>query len=201
MRLLAKIKIIGIDFLGNQTLNEFITFSNLDYDSITISTYKFQLDYSNAKIKIPTGENEKFGLDGGSPQRSENLAKKCHDEIFSALNGAEIIICISDFVGDDGEGIPSVVADIAKEIGALTIFFAIIPKFVVPGRQKRIEEFLKKLIEKSDYVIQIDFWYFTKFVSEKCTLMNFFRMCERLTAIDADYFLKNYLKWTDNNLQ
>ena len=78
------------------------------------------------------------------------------------------------------------------------IFYAIIPncKFVRPFRQKYIQEFLKKLTEKADYVIQIDFWYFEKFISKKCRLDIFMEMCDRLTAIDADYFLKNYLKWT-----
>lgn len=196
---MSKIKIVGIDFFANQTLNKFIKFSDLDYDSITISMFKFELDLSNAKIKIHTGKNKKFGLDGGSPQLSENLARECHDEIFSALKGAEIIICISDFFGDDGEGIPAVVAEISKEVGALSIFFAIIPnyKLVVSSRQKRIEEFLKKLLEKTDYVIQIDFWYFTKFVSKGLRFDIFMEMCERLTAIDADYFLKNYLKWSE----
>jgi len=199
VKILAKIKIIGIDFSGVRTLNEFIKFSNFDFDSITISMFKFELELSNAKIKIHTGKNKKFGLDGGSPQLSENLARECHNEIFSALDGAEIIICISDFFGDDGEGISSVVADVAKEIGALSIFFAIIPnsKLIIPGRKKRVEEFLKKLIEKADYVIQIDFWYFAKFISKKLRFDIFMEMCERLTAIDVDYFLKNYLKWNE----
>ena len=196
---MSRIRVIGIDFSGNRMLNEFIKFSNLDYDSITISTFKFELDFSKAKIKVHTGKNEKFGLDGGSPQLSENLARKCHDEIFSALNGAEIVICISDFFDDDGEGIPSVIAEVSKEVGAISIFFAIIPNYnlVVPGRKKRIEKFLKKLIEKADYVIQIDFWYFTKFVSKGLRFDIFMEMCERLLAIEVDYFLKNYLKWSE----
>lgn len=196
---MSKIKIIGVDFSGNRTLNEFIKFSNFDFDSITISMFKFELELSNAKIKIHTGKDKKFGLDGGSPQLSENLAREYREEIFSALDGAEIIICISDFFGDDGEGVPSVIADIAKEIGVLSIFFAIIPnqKLVVPGRKKRVEEFLKKLIEKADYVIQIDFWYFAKFIYPELRFDIFLEMCERLTAIDVDYFLKNYLKWNE----
>ncbi len=196
---MSKIKIIGIDFSGNRTVNEFIKFSNFDFDSITISKFKHELNLSNTKIKIHTGENKKFGLDGGSPELSENLAKEFHDKIFSALNGAEIIICISDFFGDDGEGISSAVADISKEVRALSIFYAIIPnkKLIVPCRQKHVEKFLQKLTEKADYVIQIDFWYFTKFLNNGIRLDIFTEMCERLTAIDVDYFLKNYLKWSE----
>ena len=191
---MSKIKIVGIDFAGVKIVNEFIKISNLDYDSIIIATHELNFDFSNAKIKIHTGKNEKFGLDGGSPQLSENLARKCHDEIFSALNGAEIVICISDFFDDDGEGIPSVIAEVAKEVGAVSIFYAIIPnfKFVRPFRQKYIQEFLQKLTEKSDYVIQIDFLYFEKFVDKKLSYDIFIKMCERLTAIDIDYFLKNF---------
>ena len=177
---MSKIKIVGIDFAGVKIVNEFIKISNLDYDSIIIATHELNFDFSNAKIKIHTGKNEKFGLDGGSPQLSENLARKCHDEIFSALNGAEIVICISDFFDDDGEGIPSVIAEIPNF------------KFVRPFRQKYIQEFLQKLTEKSDYVIQIDFLYFEKFVDKKLSYDIFIKMCERLTAIDIDYFLKNF---------
>ena len=76
-------------------------------------------------------------------------------------------------------------------------FFVIITMLaIVPLRKKCFEESLKKFIEKSDYVIQIDFWYFEKFISKKCRLDIFMEMCDRLTAIDADYFLKNYLKWS-----
>ena len=196
---MSKIKIIGMDFSGLRMINEFIRYSNLDFDSIAINTSKSDLDFSNAKIKIRVGKNELFGLDGGSPQRSERMVRECHDENFSTLNGAEIIICVSDFVSDDGEGMPPVIADIAKEIGAVAIFFAIIPpaEGVVPFRRKNIEEYLKKLTEKTEYVIQIDFWYFTKFISSKIRVVTFLEMCERLTIIDIDYFLKNYLKWTE----
>ncbi len=192
---MSKIKIISIDFSGVLTANEFIKFSNLDFDSITISMFKFQLDSSNSKIKIYTGENSKLGLDGGSPQYSEYLARQYHDEIFSSLNVADIVICISDFSEDEGEGIVPVVAEIAKEVGAVSFFFAIIPnqKHIVKFRQKRIEEFLRKLIEKADYVIQIYFWYtFLKFVNKKIRFDIFMEMCERLLAIDLDYFLKNF---------
>ena len=191
---MSKIKIVGIDFAGVKTVNEFMKISNLDYNSIIIATHELYFDFSNAKIKIHTGKNEKFGLDGGSPQLSENLARKCHDEIFSALNGAEIVICISDFFNDDGEGIPSVIAEVAKEVGAVSIFYAIIPnfKFVRLFRQKYIQEFLKKLTEKADYVIQIDFLYFEKFFDKKLSYDIFIKMCERLTAIDISYFLKNF---------
>ena len=191
---MSKIKIVGIDFAGVKTVNEFMKISNLDYNSIIIATHELYFDFSNAKIKIHTGKNEKFGLDGGSPQLSENLARKCHDEIFSALNGAEIVICISDFFNDDGEGIPSVIAEVAKEVGAVSIFYAIIPnfKFVRLFRQKYIQEFLQKLTEKADYVIQIDFLYFEKFFDKKLSYDIFIKMCERLTAIDISYFLKNF---------
>ena len=78
---------------------------------------------------------------------------------------------------------------------AWQIFFVIITMLsIVPLRKKCFEESLKKFIEKSDYVIQIDFWYFEKFISEKCRLDIFMEMCERLTAIDVDYFLKNFAK-------
>ena len=196
---MSKIKIVGVDFSGIKIVNEFIKISNLDYNSIIIATHELYFDFSKAKIKIHTGKNEKFGLDGGSPQRSEKLARKCHDEIFSALNGAEVLICISDFFDDDGEGIPSVIAEVAKEVGAVSIFYAIIPnfKFVRPFRQKYIQEFLKKLTEKADYVIRIDSWYFTRFLNKNLRFDIFMEMCERLTAIDIDYFLKNYLKWRE----
>ena len=95
-------------------LEKLLKMTSLEVDSVLIETTDLNFNHSSAKIKIDVGISERLGLDGGSPQRSARLAEKCNDEIFTALNGAEFILGITDLGCDDGEGIPPVVTDVAK---------------------------------------------------------------------------------------
>ena len=161
-------------------------------ETMAIATHYLNYDHSSAKIKIDIGRGERFGLDGGSPQRSEKLAMKWHDEILAALDGSEIVLGITDLGDDDGEGIPPVIAEIAKEIGALSIFLTFIPFGMAPHRKRKAQEFLRKIIDKSDNVMQIEMEHFFKIIPHKTPLMTAFNIIERSIAEDLIYILNCY---------
>ena len=82
---MSNIKVVGISYEGISILEEFININSFNVETIAIATHNLDYDHSSAKIKIDIGREEKFGLDGGSPQRSEKLARRWHDEILAAL--------------------------------------------------------------------------------------------------------------------
>ena len=191
---LSKIRMVGTSFLGIKILEKFINMDSFNTETIAIATHHLDYSHSSAKIKIDIGRGERFGLDGGSPQRSEKLAMRCHDEILEALDGSEIVLGITDLGDDDGEGIPPVIAEISKEIGALSIFLTFIPFGMVPHRQRKAQDFLEKIIDKSDNVIKIEMEYFFKIIPPKTPLMTAFNMIEHFIAEDLIYILKCYNK-------
>ena len=113
------------------------------------------IDFSG--IKIHTGKNEKFGLDGGSPQRSENFAIKHYEELSNLLCDSEFVIAVAFLSSDDGSGVSPVIANIAKNIGARSIAIACMPfNFEGERRNKKAVDSMIKLNSATDYVFKID---------------------------------------------
>ena len=177
---MSKIKVVAVDFRGILILEEFLKMTSPDVDSVVISMHHSEFEHSSAKIKIETGKDELFRLDGGSPQRSARLAEKWRDEIFTALDGAEIVLGIADLGDDDGEGIPPVIADIAKKTGALTIFIAIMPvqNWMVPFRR---------------IVMRIDDEYFFKTMLPKTPTSKVLKIIDRAVVQDVKNILDCYV--------
>lgn len=122
---------------------------------IAFSTNKFALQLSKAAKKISLG-TMRYGLDGGSPSRSEQAAIESRDEILSALRGANVVIIVAGLGGDDGTGAAPVVASCAREIGALTVAVVTLPyRFEGPKRTAKADAGLKNLSAHVDTVIKI----------------------------------------------
>lgn len=192
---MSKIKIVAVDFCSMLILEELLKIISHDVDSILINISKTNFGHSSAKIKIDIGREERFGLDGGSPQRSMLLAEKWHEEIFSALDGAELVLGINDLSTDDGEGIPPVVANIAKKVSAPAIFITLVPfkNWLVPFRRKYAQEFLAKLEARADFVVQIDELYLAKSLPPKASMSEFFTVLRNSVAQDVKNILNCYV--------
>ncbi len=190
---MSKIKIVAIGYRGMLILEELLKIISIDADSILIETLDLNFEHSSAKIKIDVGKSERLGLDGGSAQRSARLAEKCSHEIFSALDGAEFVLSIIDLGCDDGEGIPPVIADIAKKIGAQTIFAAYMPFNMMPFRERNAHECLAKLETGADAVMQIDALYLAKRVPSKTLFYDGYMMVMTFAAQDVKNILDCYV--------
>ncbi len=154
----AKIKVVGVGGGGGNAISRMrdsLAIKGLDY--IAINTDAQDLDYCNAKSRIYIGKNLTRGLGTGmNPELGRQAAEENRSEIAEALKGADLVFITAGLGGGTGSGASTVVAEVAKESGALTI--AIVTKpFAFEGvqRSKIAAEALLKIKEKVDTLIVI----------------------------------------------
>lgn len=154
---LAKIKVIGVGGGGGNA----ITRMNSDFpravDLIAINTDVQDLNYCDAKKKIHIGEDVTKGLGAGmNPDLGRQAAEENRSEIANAIKGADMVFITAGFGGGTGTGASPVVAEIARDLGILTI--AVITKpFSFEGSQRNqiAQEGIIKLKDRVDTLIVI----------------------------------------------
>jgi cell division protein FtsZ len=154
----AKIKVVGVGGGGGNIISRMaddIGIRGLEF--IAINTDAQDLDYANAKKKIYIGKNLTKGLGTGmNPELGKQAAEENRSEIVESLKGADLVFLAAGLGGGTGSGASPVVAEAARESGALTI--AVVTKpFAFEGSQRaRIaQEAILKLKEKVDTLIVI----------------------------------------------
>ena len=154
----AKIKVVGVGGGGGNAVSRMyddIGIRGIEF--IAINTDAQDLDYCRAKRKIYIGKNLTRGLGTGmNPDIGRQAAEENRSEISEALKGADLVFITIGLGGGTGSGAGPIVAEAAKENGALTI--AVVTKpFTFEGSQRsRIaQEALTKLKEKVDTIIVI----------------------------------------------
>ncbi|MEK7590556.1 MAG: cell division protein FtsZ [Patescibacteria group bacterium] len=154
----AKIKVIGVGGGGGNAVSRMrdsISVKGIEF--IAINTDAQDLDYCNAKTKIYIGKNLTRGLGTGmNPDIGRQAAEENRSDIVESLKGADLVFITAGLGGGTGSGASVVVAEAAKEIGALTV--AVVTKpFLFEGAQRsRIAtEALVKLKDKVDTLIVI----------------------------------------------
>jgi cell division protein FtsZ len=132
----AKIKVVGVGGGGGNAVNMMIA-SNLEgVDFIAANTDAQALAASQSPMKIQLGEEITKGLGAGSdPDVGKRAAHESKDIIREQLNGADMVFITAGLGGGTGTGAAPVVAQIAKELGALTV--AVVTKpFLFEGRKR-----------------------------------------------------------------
>lgn len=187
---MSKIKIVGIGLDGISVIDKFLEINSFDVDTIAIDISDFDLNRSNAKMKINIAKGEMLRLDGGSPQRSENFAIKHYEEIFSSLFDSEFVITVAFLSSDDGGGVSPVVANIARNIGARSIAIACMP-FIFEGerRNEKAVESLIKLNSAADYVFNIDQNFIIYICKPKTSLTKVFDIIYQFVAEEVNKIL------------
>jgi cell division protein FtsZ len=154
----ARIKVVGVGGGGGHAISrmrERIGVKGIDF--IAINTDAQDLEFCNARHKICIGKNLTRGLGAGmNPEIGRQAAEENRSEIVEALRNSDLVFISAGFGGGTGSAASAVVAEAAKEVGALTI--AIVTKpFTFEGiqRSKIAEEGLLKLKEKVDAMIVI----------------------------------------------
>jgi len=153
----AKIKVIGVGGGGGNMVNHMIN-ENIDgIDMIVANTDVQALEHSLADIKIQLGEKKTKGLGAGmQPEVGKESALESYEEIKSSLENADIVFVASGFGGGTGTGAAPVIAQAAKEIGALTVSVVTKPfKFEGKRRLKLAELGLAELRKESDSIVVI----------------------------------------------
>jgi cell division protein FtsZ len=153
----AQIKVIGVGGGGNNAVNRMVDAGLRGVEFIALNTDKQALLASKATIKIQIGDKLTKGLGaGGNPEIGERAANESLDDIAQAIKGADMVFITAGMGGGTGTGGAPIVANIAKEMGVLTV--AVITKpFTFEGlkRMKNAERGIINLKEAVDTLLVI----------------------------------------------
>jgi len=153
----AKIKAIGIGGGGGNMINHMINEGVTGIDLIVANTDAQALDSSLAPIKLQLGMNATRGLGAGMvPDKGREAALESFDDIKETLAGADIVFISAGLGGGTGTGAAPIVAQAAKEVGALTVSVVTSPfKFEGRKRAKLSKQGLEELRRESDSIVII----------------------------------------------
>lgn len=153
----AKIKVIGVGGGGNNAVNRMVEAQLKGVEFIAVNTDKQALYTSKAEHKIQVGEKLTRGLGAGAnPEVGKKSAEESKEEIIKVLEGADMVFVTAGMGGGTGTGAAPVVAQLAKEMGILTVGVVTKP-FAFEGkvRMKNAEQGIKDLKTKVDTLITI----------------------------------------------
>lgn len=153
----ATLKVIGVGGAGGNAVNRMISSSLTGVDFIVANTDAQVLAESSALNKIQIGRNLTKGLGaGGDPEVGRRAAQEDADALAEILEGADMVFVTGGMGGGTGTGAAPVIAEIAREQGALTVAVVTRP-FTFEGRRRRqqAEQGLEELREKVDTLITI----------------------------------------------
>ncbi|MDD3324903.1 MAG: cell division protein FtsZ [Sulfurospirillaceae bacterium] len=153
----AKIKVIGVGGGGGNMVNHMIREGIEGIDLIVANTDAQALEHSLAKTKIQLGEKKTKGLGAGmKPDIGRESALESYEEIKSALENSDIVFIASGFGGGTGTGAAPIIAQAAKEVGALTVSVVTKPfKFEGNRRSDLADKGLNELKKESDSIVVI----------------------------------------------
>ena len=154
---LASIKVIGIGGGGGNAVNRMVSAKVDGVEFISINTDAQALYHSHAAHRINIGKALTKGLGAGStPEIGKKAAEESSEELKAALDGADMVFITCGLGGGTGTGASPVVADIAKELGILTVAVVTRPfSFEGANRTESAMEGLELLKSKVDTIITI----------------------------------------------
>ncbi len=133
----ARIKVVGVGGAGGSAVNRMIDAGVSNVDFVAINTDAQALHHSKAGTKINIGKDTTRGLGSGAePTVGEKAALESKDEIKQAIAGADMVFVTIGAGGGTGSGAGHIVAQIAKDAGALVVGFATKP-FAFEGEKRR----------------------------------------------------------------
>ena len=153
----VQIKVIGVGGGGGNAVNRMITQGVLGAEFIAVNTDKQVLVHSKATHKIQIGEKSTHGQGaGGRPEVGAKSAEESRDAIADALKGTDMVFITTGMGGGTGTGAAPVIAQVAKDMGCLTIGVVTKP-FKFEGRRRMVQaqEGIAKLAEHVDSLIVI----------------------------------------------
>jgi cell division protein FtsZ len=176
----ARIKVVGVGGSGVNAISRMIECKLKGVEFVAINTDAQALHHSKATEKIHIGKNLTKGLGAGmNPEIGRQAAEENRDEIHEVLKGADMVFVTCGLGGGTGTGASPVVAEAAKEAGALTI--AVVTKpFSFEGAQRKAiaMEGIENLKDRVDALIIVPNDRLLQIIDRKTTLMNAFRVVD-----------------------
>jgi cell division protein FtsZ len=179
---LAKIKVIGVGGGGSNAVNRMVESGMKNVEFINVNTDAQALHQSKAEIKLQIGEKLTRGLGAGAnPEIGKKAAEESRDMITNALQGADMVFVTAGMGGGTGTGAASVIAEIARECGALTVGVVTRP-FTFEGRKRAMqaEQGIAALKEKVDTLIIIPNDRLLEIVDKKTPMLEAFREADNV---------------------
>jgi len=180
----ARIIAVGVGGGGGNMINHMINEGVSGIEMMLVNTDAQVLSESNSVSKIQIGAKLTKGLGAGmKPNIGKESALENYDEIRSALDGADIVFISAGLGGGTGTGAAPVVAQIAKEVGALTISIVTKPfKFEGKKRFKLAETGLEELKKESDSIVVIPNDKLLSIIDRKLGLKDSFKIVDSVLA-------------------
>lgn len=176
----AAIKVIGVGGGGNNAVNRMIAAGLNGVEFISVNTDAQALMHSQAPVRIQIGEKLTKGLGAGAnPEIGEKAAQESREEIIKALRGADMVFVTAGMGGGTGTGAAPIVAECAKEVGALTVGVVTKPfSFEGRRRQGQAELGTSKLKEKVDTLITIPNDRLLQVADKRTSMIDAFRIAD-----------------------
>jgi cell division protein FtsZ len=176
----AKIKVIGIGGGGGNAVNRMIESGIQGVEFIAVNTDLQALSSSRATIKLPIGGQATKGLgSGGRPEIGKQAAMEDTERLIESLQGADMVFLTAGLGGGTGTGATPILANLASEMGVLTIAIVTLPfEFEGKVRAKQAEEGLKELKNVVDTVISIPNERLLQTVNLDTSIQDAFKMAD-----------------------
>jgi len=180
----AKIKAIGVGGGGGNMINHMIQEGIHTIDLIVANTDSQALDSSIAPFKMQLGMGATRGLGAGMvPEKGREAAIESYDDIKAMLEGSDIVFISAGLGGGTGTGAAPIIAQAAKEVGALTVAIVTSPfKFEGRKRTKLAREGLEELKRESDSIIVVPNEKLLSIVEKSLGIKESFRMVDDILA-------------------
>jgi cell division protein FtsZ len=178
----AKIKVVGVGGSGNNAINTMIHFGLEGVDYLSVNTDVQALNANSAAHRIHIGANVTHGLGAGAdPERGRKAALEDANLLKEHLQGADMVFVTAGMGGGTGTGAAPVIAQIARECGALTVGVVTKP-FGFEGRQRmrRADAGLASLTEHVDTLITIPNEKLVSLADEDLTFVDAFRRADEV---------------------
>jgi cell division protein FtsZ len=176
----ALIKVIGVGGGGSNAVNRMIRAEMMGVEFIGVNTDAQALLQSDAPHKIRIGDKMTRGLGAGAdPQVGQRAAEEDSEKIYEALKDADMIFITAGMGGGTGSGAAPVIAEIAKDLGALTVGVVTKP-FSFEGMRRKLvaEQYTELLKEKVDTLITIPNDRLREVVDKKTSIVDAFRVVD-----------------------
>jgi len=178
----AKIKVIGVGGAGGNAINNMIAGKLQGVKFICANTDAQALEVSKAEIKLQLGEKLTEGLGAGAnPSIGRDAALENRDAIRKSLENSHMVFITAGFGGGTGTGAAPVIAEICKEIGALTVAVVTKPfSFEGKKRTRQAEEGIETLKQVADTVITIPNDRLRALASKNAKMIEMFKKADEI---------------------
>jgi cell division protein FtsZ len=180
MESFARIKVVGVGGGGSNAVNRMIEEGMAGIEFLAINTDAQALLLSNAPTRVRIGDKLTRGLGaGGNPEQGQKAAEESAEDLYTVLRGTDMAFIAAGMGGGTGTGAAPIIAQIAKEVGALTIGVVTRP-FTFEGAKRAAgaEAGIAKLKEQVDTLIVIPNDRLLQIADKKSSLQEAFRQAD-----------------------